>query len=57
MIHGHASAGIAWDSVGKRLFITGKCWPMLYEVETEVTKLQMSAVEHLEVQKKCGVAL
>lgn len=50
-------AGIAWDSVGERLFITGKCWRELYEVKTEVTKLQMSATEHLEVQKMCRVAL
>lgn len=25
--------GIAWDSVGKRLFITGKYWPKLFEVK------------------------
>ncbi len=25
--------GIAWDSVGKRLFLTGKLWPKLFEVE------------------------
>jgi glutaminyl-peptide cyclotransferase len=24
--------GIAWDAVGKRLFVTGKNWPTLYEV-------------------------
>lgn len=50
-------AGIAWDSVGERLFITGKCWRELYEVKPEVIKLQMSAAEHLEVQKMCRVAL
>ncbi|KAL3151763.1 hypothetical protein ABBQ38_012739 [Trebouxia sp. C0009 RCD-2024] len=49
--------GIAWDSVGERLFITGKCWRELYEVKPEVIKLQMSAAEHLEVQKMCRVAL
>jgi glutamine cyclotransferase len=25
--------GIAWDSAGSRLFITGKLWPVLFEVE------------------------
>jgi glutaminyl-peptide cyclotransferase len=25
--------GIAWDEVGKRLFVTGKLWPKLYQVE------------------------
>jgi glutamine cyclotransferase len=25
--------GIAWDSAGRRLFVTGKNWPRLYEIE------------------------
>jgi glutamine cyclotransferase len=25
--------GIAWDSKGKRLFVTGKLWPKLFEIE------------------------
>jgi glutaminyl-peptide cyclotransferase len=25
--------GIAYDSVGKRLFVTGKLWPLLFEIE------------------------
>lgn len=25
--------GIAWDQAGKRLFVTGKLWPKLYQVE------------------------
>jgi glutamine cyclotransferase len=25
--------GVAWDSAGKRLFVTGKYWPKLYQVE------------------------
>ncbi len=25
--------GIAWDGKGKRLFVTGKLWPKLYEIE------------------------
>ena len=24
--------GIAWDAAGKRLFVTGKRWPQLYEI-------------------------
>ncbi len=27
--------GIAWDAQGKRLFITGKLWPTLYEMKVE----------------------
>lgn len=27
--------GIAWDAQGKRLFITGKLWPTLYELRVE----------------------
>lgn len=51
------AAGIAYDNRNKRLFITGKCWPKMYEVKTEITKLQMSATEHLQVQQMCGVTL
>jgi glutamine cyclotransferase len=25
--------GIAYDSVGNRLFVTGKLWPKLFEIE------------------------
>ena len=25
--------GIAWDAHGKRLFVTGKNWPKLYEIK------------------------
>jgi glutamine cyclotransferase len=25
--------GIAWDGKGKRLFVTGKLWPKLFEIE------------------------
>jgi glutamine cyclotransferase len=24
--------GIAWDATGKRLFVTGKLWPRLFEI-------------------------
>ena len=24
--------GIAWDAAGKRLFVTGKLWPRLFEI-------------------------
>ena len=24
--------GIAWDAAGKRLFVTGKNWPQLFEI-------------------------
>ena len=32
--------GIAWDSKGKRLFVTGKLWPRLYEIELVPQKRQ-----------------
>ncbi len=25
--------GIAWDAEGKRLFVTGKWWPRLFEIK------------------------
>ena len=25
--------GIAWDAAGKRLFVTGKRWPQLFEIK------------------------
>jgi len=25
--------GIAWDAQGRRLFVTGKWWPKLFQVE------------------------
>jgi glutamine cyclotransferase len=25
--------GIAWDAAGKRLFVTGKKWPTLYQID------------------------
>ncbi|CAI0546506.1 unnamed protein product [Linum tenue] len=30
--------GIAWDSEGKRLFVTGKLWPKLYEIKLHPVK-------------------
>jgi glutamine cyclotransferase len=29
--------GIAWDEAGRRLFVTGKLWPVLFEVEIRPT--------------------
>ena len=29
----HVTAGIAWDAAGKRLFLTGKYWPRIYQVK------------------------
>lgn len=29
--------GIAWDEEGQRLFVTGKLWPKLYEIELNCT--------------------
>ena len=33
--------GIAWDDEGKRLFVTGKLWPSLYEIELVETDAQV----------------
>ncbi|CAJ1367064.1 unnamed protein product, partial [Effrenium voratum] len=30
--------GIAWDPAAKRLFVTGKLWPTLYEIKVEPLK-------------------
>ena len=51
------AAGIAWDNAGRRLFITGKCWPKLYEIKPQVIKLEMLPAEHLQVQQMCRVSL
>jgi len=31
--HGAELNGIAWDSTGKKMFVTGKLWPNLFEVQ------------------------
>jgi glutamine cyclotransferase len=33
--HGAVLNGIAWDSTGKKMFITGKLWPLLFELQVE----------------------
>jgi glutamine cyclotransferase len=33
--HGAVLNGIAWDSANKKMFITGKLWPLLFEVQVE----------------------
>jgi glutaminyl-peptide cyclotransferase len=30
--------GIAWDAKGRRLFVTGKCWPKLYQITLTAPK-------------------
>ena len=35
--------GIAWDRAGRRLFITGKEWPVLYELTIENDPLKKGA--------------
>ncbi|KAK9292425.1 hypothetical protein L1049_020395 [Liquidambar formosana] len=40
--------GIAWDSVKKRIFVTGKLWPKLYEIKLNPMKKQFhGAIEQL----------
>jgi glutamine cyclotransferase len=31
--------GIAYDAVGKRLFVTGKWWPKLFEIQLVPKKI------------------
>lgn len=33
--HGAVLNGIAWDSANKKMYITGKLWPLLFEVQVE----------------------
>ena len=33
--HGAVLNGIAWDSANKKMFITGKLWPLLFELQVE----------------------
>ncbi|CAN0891759.1 Glutaminyl-peptide cyclotransferase [Linum grandiflorum] len=39
--------GIAWDSEKKRLFVTGKLWPKLYEIKLHPVRKQISS-ENIE---------
>jgi hypothetical protein len=32
----NACAGIAWDAARKRLFVTGKYWPRVFEVKVRL---------------------
>jgi glutaminyl-peptide cyclotransferase len=32
--------GIAYDAAGKRLFVTGKLWPKVFEIELVPKKLR-----------------
>lgn len=46
--------GIAWDAVGKRLFVTGKWWPKLFEVALSQLKggrANAAAIE--QARKRC----
>jgi len=37
--------GIAWDSKGARLFVTGKLWPRLYQIELRPMYLDSKATD------------
>jgi glutamine cyclotransferase len=32
---GQVLNGIAWDAVGRRLWLTGKRWPVIYQIELQ----------------------
>ena len=49
-----ARAGIAWDAKRRRLFVTGKYWPKLYEVSLkEVRRPEDIDSMRQEVQRAC----
>jgi glutaminyl-peptide cyclotransferase len=43
--------GIAWDGAGKRMFVTGKLWPQLYEVKQGAAQRESEAAARLV---QCG---
>lgn len=45
--------GIAYDAAGKRLFVTGKHWPQLYQVSAGETRVTSDAANALS---SCGTA-
>jgi len=48
-----ARAGIAYDAAGKRIFVTGKYWPRLYQIQPVLTAAQPSAAQLAQVRSKC----
>ena len=46
-------AGIAYDAAGKRIFVTGKYWPRLYQIQPVLTAAQPSAAQLAQVRSKC----
>ncbi len=47
--------GIAWDAAGKRLFVTGKYWPRMYEVK--LRRLTGAAASSKAVQDARSVCI
>mmetsp|Transcript_14351 Transcript_14351/g.33986 ORF Transcript_14351/g.33986 Transcript_14351/m.33986 type:complete len:96 (+) Transcript_14351:961-1248(+) len=48
--------GIAWDPQNRRLFVTGKYWPKLYEVTVREFGEREAAAVADRVAKQCLVA-
>lgn len=48
-----AAAGIAYDSTRKRLFVTGKYWPRIFEIVPQ--QLDASNSQYQRLVKTCYV--
>lgn len=46
-------AGIAYDGATKRVFVTGKYWPRLYEIKARLQSASPNPVELLTVRRAC----
>lgn len=47
------AAGIAYDPAGKRIFVTGKYWPRLYQIEPVLTAVAPTAEQLAQTRSKC----
>ena len=46
-------SGIAYDSAGKRVFVTGKYWPRLYQIQPVLVAAQPTAAQLTATRTKC----
>lgn len=46
-------AGIAYDGATKRVFVTGKYWPRLYEIKPRLQNASPNPLELLGVRRAC----
>jgi hypothetical protein len=48
---GAAAASIAYDAAGKRLFVTGKYWPRIFQITPK--PLDASSTQNQQLLKTC----